>query len=321
MAKVTAIKYSGVFYLKVMLMSFLLWLWLELATEWRVDLHDFLVPFVTFLYLCICASYRLEIANRSIVASRSGGVLARIALDKLTEVSKRRGWLRLVLSDDTRYRLPLSRFSKADQALLQQKLDAALQGVLPAAELAPLEWLSRRAAKREIKAMADKGVSRQEIFNRLSERGIPLDHLARLIAVTPDPTLCLLHNGKNNLLLTLIFAQGLLMFGFLFLLALFGRYDEITLIGSTGIVIEVLLLWGVYRYSFWAYNLYLVLSMVNLPAALKGVFEDPGLLRMVSIAFAVLCIALAWNLRAALYPDLGWFRAARKVDGEYRFGP
>jgi hypothetical protein len=319
MTKVTAIKYSGVFYLQVMLMGFLLWLWLELATDWRLDLHDFLVPFVTVLYLCICASYRITIASRSLVVSRSGGVLARIALDKLTDVRKRRGWLRLWLSDGTRYRLPVSRFSKTDQALLQQRLDAALQGALPASELASQDWLSNRAAKREIKAMADRGVSRQDMFDRLSERGIPLGHLARLIAVTPDPTLCLLHSGRNNLLLTLIFVQGLLMFGFLLLLALFGRYEEITIIGGIGIVIEVLLLWGVYRYSFWAYNLYLVLGLTNLPKALMGVMHDPGLLRILSIAFAVLCLALAWHLRAALYPDLGWFRAVKKVDGEYRF--
>ena len=64
---------------------------------------------------------------------------------------------------------------------------------------------------------------------------------------------------------------------------------------------------------------FLLWLWLELATDLMGVLEDPGLLRILSIAFAVLCVALAWHLRVALYPDLGWFRAAKKVDGEYRF--
>lgn len=161
------------------------------------------------------------------------------------------------------------------------------------------------------------GEGKSSIFQALKGQDLSDSSLANLLASHPDPKLLTQHAGYVKVMVAIAWVQLIL-----------GVLIGLSLVMKTGAVVGLLIaaligglaycfVWGFQRNRAWAYNVSIVLSIINLPKALNDVSTEP-VSSMVGLTLSVAWIAYTWFVRSKLFPDFV-FLGPRKVGNSYQF--
>ncbi|EJM64355.1 hypothetical protein PMI30_03706 [Pseudomonas sp. GM50] len=177
--------------------------------------------------------------------------------------------------------------------------------------------MNKKEAKAKIKDLLSSGVPKSEVFTQLSGQGVKDSLLANLIASTADPYLCLAHDRKVNVIITLMFIQAAfaLLIGFSMGSAIGPNARWV--VGGLGALIPLLFAWGFYNHLAGAYNAYIVLSIVPAVRQLEGLTSG-SISTLIGSAIGIGMLVFVCYVRQKLFPDLVLF-TPKKIKGRYVF--
>lgn len=165
--------------------------------------------------------------------------------------------------------------------------------------------------KQRAQELFSEGASRAEIFEEFRDQGVKDKTLASIIASMKDETLCQLYSGRNNLLISVTFFQGLLVTFVSYYAGLPNGAEPALWAAGVAALIFALFIAGFYRCSLRAYRIYIFISFYSL-------FVELGNGDLVSIAIASLFLGFVWHIKSKLYPYFGLI-GAKQVNGQYAF--
>jgi hypothetical protein len=177
--------------------------------------------------------------------------------------------------------------------------------------------MNKKELKQKVAELISAKKSKDEVYKILTEQGENVSLVAYFIASNPNHIAYEVNYKKINILIT-----------FMFILALIGalngylvglKYGTIyALFGALlGALFPLFIAYGFYKNDVLAYNIYILLSIVQLPQALGAIIKSPvGASIWLVIILAIL--AFVWHLRSRLFPDFK-FIWPRKVNGQYVF--
>ncbi|WP_310447964.1 hypothetical protein [Thiobacillus sp.] len=178
--------------------------------------------------------------------------------------------------------------------------------------------MNKKEIQAQVTDLLSSGVPKSEVFAKLSGQGVKDSQLAHFIASYADPFRCDTHDGKINILITIMFIQALfaalLGFGIGAKIGPNAKWITPLLIAA----IPLLFAWGFYKYRAWAFNAYILLSIVQLPRSLEGFTSSP-IATSIGFAISVGMFAYVWYVREKIFPDFA-FITPKKTKGKYIFG-
>lgn len=177
--------------------------------------------------------------------------------------------------------------------------------------------MNKKAIRAEVESRLSLGDSKTSTFRELSGKGVSDRVLAHLIASHASPARCMQHAKLIDAMIVLSWLQLALV---VVLSVIMGwRHGFMaTLIAAVllgGLVYPFV--WGFTRNRAWAYNVTILLSILNLPQCLKGIDSNP-VGSAASLAITVGTIGFTWYVRSKVFPDFAFF-SARKAKGAYVF--
>ena len=176
--------------------------------------------------------------------------------------------------------------------------------------------MDKKEIKAEIRQLLPT-MNRKDIYQSLLEKGVHRETAARCLASSPDMTAAAFHKDKTNILITgmlLLMAASIVLFLFVGLL---DKSTDVGLVIGSIALFSLLLSWGFYKNSLLAYNVYIVIALIQFPSLFEDFMASP-VMNMIMLSINVFLFALVWFLRSKIYPDGGWF-GPRKVKGNYVF--
>lgn len=177
--------------------------------------------------------------------------------------------------------------------------------------------MDKKEIKITVTKMLSSGLEKSEAFNQLCGQGIKDSLLAYFIASYADPVRCSEHEKKVNILITLMFIQALIVFVMGFGAGAKMGPNAKWILGGTMMLIPLLFAWGFYMHKVVAYNVYIMLSIIQLPKAFVG-FTSAPIASSVGIAINIGILAYIWYVRDKIFPDFV-FITPRKIKGKYLF--
>ena len=177
--------------------------------------------------------------------------------------------------------------------------------------------MNKKEVQAKVNDLLSSGVRKSEVFAKLSGQGVKDRQLAHFIASYADPLRCAAHDGKVNVIITLMFVQALIaaLLGFGIGAKIGPNAKWIVPLLIAGI--PLLFAWGFYNYRAWAFNAYILLTIVQLPRSLDGFTSSP-IASSIGMAINLGMLAYVWYVRDKLFPDFA-FISPKKVKGEYIF--
>jgi hypothetical protein len=175
--------------------------------------------------------------------------------------------------------------------------------------------------KKEIRAKATEllsaGVAKRDVFTQLSGQGAKDRQLAYFIASYADPYRCGEHERKVNVLITLMFIQAAI--AFLMGLAIGARIwpNAKWIVGVLLALIPLSFAWGFYKDRVGAYNLYILLTVIQVSKSFAG-FTSAPIGASVDIAIGIGLLTYVSYVRSKLFPDF-LLMTPKKVKGQYVF--
>ncbi|MGI1669274.1 MAG: hypothetical protein K6L74_02985 [Neptuniibacter sp.] len=315
-------KFSGAFYTKAIVLCLFGWVILNLVLGNHPLGGQFYIPFILFIYLLVQLSYRVEIRKDAVHIKRFG-MGGKVSYKNLKKVSQENGTIGLYVDDGRQYNIPLSRFSKENQRKLTDQIDefwsqAAVAEVTverkSGSEIP--EHMMKADAKRWISKLLDSGVPKKEVFEQLKGRGVKDSKLAMMIASVPDEVLCMLHEGKNNLLVGIYALSAVFVVWVTYVTM---EPDIRMYVLAVQVTISLLLIWGFFSFKLLAYNIYIVFGVISLPKEILLVVSTGNIPEMVGIGIGVAMLSYVWFVRTRLYPDIGFVGVKKDKSGQYRF--
>jgi hypothetical protein len=140
--------------------------------------------------------------------------------------------------------------------------------------------MKKKEIREEIQKRLANGEGKQAVFDLMSGKGVSDRVVAHMIASYAAPKLCDQHR---------------------------------VLVGA----FMYLLVWGFQNNKAWAYNVTIILTIVNLPKQFKG-FMDAPLLNKIALLIGLALFAFTWYVRGKLFPDF-LFMSPRKTGKTYVF--
>lgn len=318
--------FAGVFYLKILIIGMAIWIGLNLILGNGPIAGQYYVPFFLFFILLFQYSYQLNIRKEGVYIKRLG-MGAKVNFNDLENTKQEGKKLIFYMSDTAQHHIPFSRFSSQDQAKILQMIEAFSskeQGGIPSQEECGKEsqedeipeHMLKETAKRWINDLLNSGLSKKDVFDRLRDRGVPENKLAKLIASTPDEILCVLQAGKNNIFITIFMLMSAI--------ALWGSYITTepryqVYVVVSGVLINGLFLLGFFRFKLIAYNFYILLSTISIVRELNSFFVTEAIYHLIGVVITLCLIAFVWFIRVQLYPDYRWIGCKKDKEGEYIF--
>lgn len=177
--------------------------------------------------------------------------------------------------------------------------------------------MDRKEVKAQVVQLLSGGVTKNDVFTRLTGQGVKDRLVAYLIAAHADPKRCQDNRGHRRAVLAIAYLQ--VLFG---ALAGFAAGREIgalagLIIAALAVGIALLFVWGFSKNSVNAYNAYLILTITQLPRQLSGVAVKPAA-TTIGLLIGLLLFGYIWYVRSRIFPDFA-FMAPRKVAGKYVF--
>lgn len=180
-----------------------------------------------------------------------------------------------------------------------------------------LPAMNKAEIKSKVNELLSAGTTKAEVFAQLSGQGVKDSRLAYFIASYPDPVRCERHGRKVKMLITLMLIQAAITF-----LLGYGIGVEIGpragwVMGGLAALIPLLFSWGFYTNRVGAYNVYIFLSIIQLPKSFEG-FTSTPVASSIGIGIGIALISYVWYVREKIFPGFG-LMAPRKVRNEYVF--
>ncbi|MEO6146726.1 MAG: hypothetical protein ABIT70_06670 [Sulfuriferula sp.] len=177
--------------------------------------------------------------------------------------------------------------------------------------------MNKKEIQEKIADLLSSGVPKSEVFTKLSGQGVKDRQLAHFIASYADPIRCNTHDKKVNIIITLMFIQAL--FGALLGFGIGAKIGPNAkwIVPVVIALIPLLLAWGFYKYRAWAFNVYILLLIVQLPRSFEG-FSATPIASSIGIAISIGMLAYIWYVREKIFPDFV-FISPKKIKGEYIF--
>jgi hypothetical protein len=177
--------------------------------------------------------------------------------------------------------------------------------------------MNKTEIKSKVNELLSSGTSKSEVFGQLSGLGVKDSQLAYFIASYPNPERCKQHRGKVKFLVLLMFIQTVL--AFLMILGMDAKVGVIIkwIVGAFFSIIPMSFAWGFYTNRVAAYNVYIMLSLIQLPKSFEG-FSSSSVSSWIGIALEIGLIACVWYVREKVFPGFAFMRPKR-LKGEYVF--
>ena len=177
--------------------------------------------------------------------------------------------------------------------------------------------MKRKQIKLEVKKMIAEGHGKTKIFRNLVSRGAKEHLAAHYVASYVDEHLGFQHEGKVKILITIMFIQALIGFLFGLSIGLEKHAQNPWLMGLFIAFIPLLFVWGFYKQSVTAYNLYFLFTIVQVPKMLRGFSETP-VETAIGMAVSLGTLWLVLYIRSKLFPEFVAF-SPKKAKGRYVF--
>ena len=317
-------KYSSAFYLKAIIFGLAGWAVLNLIFGNPPLGGHYYVPVFLIIYLLIQLTYAVDLRKDALHIKRFG-MGAKVSYETLHKVAGENGTVFLYLQDGRQYNIPISRFDREAQKQLPDQINELWAGakgenfkVEQKTESDIPDYLMKEQAKQWITQLLDSGQSKKEVFENLKGRGVKDSKLAMMISSVPDEVLCMLHERKNNTLVTI--------YAFFCVLTVWITYVTVEpnlrlFILVLQVSISLLLIWGFFSFKLLAYNVYIVINLISIPKEMMTTFATNDLVSMIGIGIGigVLMLAYVWYVRSSLYPDIGFMSVKKDKAGQYRF--
>lgn len=176
--------------------------------------------------------------------------------------------------------------------------------------------MTKKEIKSKMVELLSSGISKTDVFTELSGRGVKDSQLAYYIASYPNPTHCIAHKRKVNIVITLTSIAAILGCIACFGLEEIGPNAKWLIVGII-ILIQLLFVWGFYTNRVVAYNVFILLSIVQLPKSLEGFTSSP-IISSIGIAINLGILVYVWYVRQKLFPDF-IITTPKKIKGQYVF--
>lgn len=177
--------------------------------------------------------------------------------------------------------------------------------------------MKSKELKQQISNLLTGGMRKSEVFDQVCQQGAKPRVAARLIASYADPARCAAHSGKVKVLVGIMCFLVMICF-------IFGYFTGMAKGPGGGWIFAILMAiipaafaHGFYRHSASAYNIYLILTLIQLPRAFEGFTQTPVLSASL-IGLNLALLYFVFYLRQQLFPDFV-FITPKKVDGRYVF--
>ena len=174
---------------------------------------------------------------------------------------------------------------------------------------------------KEVQAKAHEllaaGTAKTDAFAQLTGQGVKDSKLAYFIASYADPKRCDDHEGKVNILITIMFAQALIASFLGFGIGATIGPNAKWIVGALIALIPLLFAWGFYTHRVGAYNVYILLTVVQLPRSFEGFTSSP-VATFIAIVINVAMLGYVWYVREKIFPDFA-FITPKKLKGKYVF--
>lgn len=177
--------------------------------------------------------------------------------------------------------------------------------------------MDKKQIKAKVTELLSSGVAKSEVFTQLSGLGVKDRVLAYLIAAYADPVRCIEHNGKVNILITLMFILALVYFFIGFGIGTSMGPNAKWLWGGICALIPLLFAWGFYNHKVGAYNTYIVLTLAQSSQSFNG-FTSAPIATSIGIAINIALLGYVWYVRDKLFPGFQ-FTTPKKIKGQYVF--
>lgn len=177
--------------------------------------------------------------------------------------------------------------------------------------------MNKKEIKSKVNELLVAGVAKAEVFAQLSGQGIKDNQLAYYIVSHASLNLGDQYAGKVNILITLMFVQSLLGFFMGFVIGAKIGPNAQWVVGAFVASIPLLFAWGFYKNRAGAYNVYILLSIIQLPKQFSG-FSDNPVATSIGLAVGIGLLTFVWYLRQKMFPDFA-FISPKKIKGQYVF--
>ena len=177
--------------------------------------------------------------------------------------------------------------------------------------------MNKNEVRAKVTEMLSAGEKKQDVFAGLSGKGIKDRVLAYLIASHVDLRRCAENRTYRRIAIAIayfhvvaaILGADVLIDGWSVTIGL--------TIGAIMLLVAALFVWGFWKNKASIYNVYLILSLTQLPLRFLEFLEYPAG-ASAGLAIDIGLITYVWFVRQRLFPDLA-FIGTRKVDGRYVF--
>lgn len=178
--------------------------------------------------------------------------------------------------------------------------------------------MDKKQARQHVSEQLDAGVSKTQVFQSMTGSGIKDRLLASWIAGHNNRALYAQHQGKVRLLIAILLVQLLIVWAVCFLYAATqGGTGVWVFIAALSTLIAGSFIYGFYKNKVLAYNIYILLTITQLPQSLKGFADAPGS-TAIGLGVTLAVLAYVYYVRYKLFPDYS-FIWPNKVKGQYVF--
>ncbi|PRC92920.1 hypothetical protein [Solimicrobium silvestre] len=178
--------------------------------------------------------------------------------------------------------------------------------------------MKKNEAKKIALEMLGTGESKKSVFEKLTGEGMSGRFIANIIASYANPGLCEKYKGLIKAVIVIAYVQVLvgLVAGFVY----GGQYGAIGgLVGAIlGAAWTLLFAWGFTQNKAWAYNVTILLSVIQVPKQISNFEKAPIYIgTMISISCAL--IFFYFYVRTKIFPDYAGLFSIKKLNGAYEF--
>jgi hypothetical protein len=182
-----------------------------------------------------------------------------------------------------------------------------------------MHTMNKKQLQEAIRTHLSQGRPKHEVFRMMSGQGASDRVVAHAIASHASPERLRLHARLIDAMIVISWLQMAVALGIGVLMGIGMHAGWIALLVITAFLgcITYLFVWGFTHNRAWAYNVSILLSIINLPKALGDMGQAP-VANGISLLLGVALIAFTWFVRSKLFPDFA-FVGPRKVKGSYVF--
>jgi hypothetical protein len=180
-----------------------------------------------------------------------------------------------------------------------------------------MDLMNFKEIKIEVDRLLLAGHRKDDVFNRMSNKGVTNDKLAFIIAQYADPRRIEANKTWIKILLTLVFIQAVISFFVGLGQGVNSNSDVAWLWGVGGAFLPLACWLNIYKNIALGYSIYLVSLMLSLAGA-KDIAKTAPSAALIAVGLIVGIGGYVWFVKRKVFPDIVLTKA-RKVNDVYVF--